>query len=233
MNIDGMMPLSDRRYTPGFGNFGVTPLSPANFPMQWYSCREQFHSYADPAGLREFHFAHTPGRGADIARFIYQLERHLDLVEKSLFKYTDRPDVVWVKVAAWWVRNFMRFSFFTCALRGASLWDKTTPVLDWLQNNTAYLNATKPATRRFLDGYTWYTGNIRGWNRQFTGHDLKRQLATKELESLLIRPLFTDRERHNAVAALAKQMWDDAKQPWGRSEEFWFKAAEKIDAKGW
>lgn len=177
--------------------------------ITWNRCREAFHAYADLVRQREYFFWHSVNWGPNVAALVNHVENHLRLGDKSTFSYTQKPTVTYVRVSPWWVTQPMRHQFFTCCLR-ASLTFNRHKTRDWLNHLASYryLGGTMPAVRRFLEGFTQYTGNITGWYRQF-------QNNPGDLNTLLVRP---DQEN---ISRIAYFKWLDAGQPHGRDQEFW------------
>lgn len=194
--------------------------------LNWFGCREGFHTYVDPIRQGNFYFVHHAKRGVDVANFIYRLEEMMELTRKSLFKYTENEAVCYVEVAPWWLDLPMRYSFYTIALRAAMNWQRHQK-MDWRTTllSQPYAGATPTAVDRFLAGYTHYTGQVRGWSRQFTGQDNNYVITPAQIQTLLVKPRYTDAERYAFIQNLAYEKWEKAGKPCSDGSNFW-KTAE-------
>jgi hypothetical protein len=227
--VEGTKPLvKGGVYVQPNGCFGIVTKSqptPRNKEITdivtWQGCRDSFHVVADLVKLREYYYTHHANGGPDIADYIYRVESHLGIKEKTKFQYTENNKVSWVIASPWWVCNQMRNSFFTICLRAALLWRRNAN-MNWrdvlfLQN---YAATTRKAVERFLDGYTHYTGLIRGWARQFTGYDQGSPPTATQLEGLLI----TQKE---VVEKMAYFKWVNAGKPQDCQDRFWDEAEKE------
>ena len=229
--IEGTEKLATGTYAQPPGYFGVySKVTDGKLAtkISWFGCREGFHTYANPIRQGNFYFVHYGNRGVDVAHFIYRLESMLNITHKSLFKYTDNAAICYVRTAPWWLDQPMRYSFFTIAMRAALNWQRQQK-MDWrtVMLSQIYAGATPHAVDRFLAGYTYHTGTAIGWNNEFTGHLKGRKLTQAELESLLIKPRFTDGERFAFIEKLAYAKWEAAGRPNSDGSDFWKKAEDE------
>lgn len=163
-----------------------------NKPHDWTSCREQF--FLDFKVSDEgFYFSHEKGETEQVASFIRQVEKVLDLEEYSSFAPTTCPHVMWVEPSDFWVDQLLKLSLFTILLRCGRNYD-------WGEDNfeealfSYYLSeTTKDAVLRFLFGHTEvmsdvdidFNSDLRykiGWHKTFAN---KSQSYVK---SKLVRP---------------------------------------------
>jgi hypothetical protein len=215
------------------GYFGVVDKN----AITWYGCRETFHTRIDPVKLREYYYVNnmenagaTAARAGsatstDVAHFMYKIEKHLD-VEKSNFMFTDNKTVMWVSASPWWVENPMRHAFFTVALRAALKWDRTKST-NWKEVllSHPYANETREAVERFLEGNTEYTGNVRGWKRQFSLAD--RHLIPNQETDIIKLLKLPEEEKNKRISKIAYGTWEKLGKPYGKCIEIWEKAAQK------
>jgi hypothetical protein len=134
-------------------------------PIEWYHCREVFQG--ESRGLKWMLFCHKQNRGLNIVKFIHCIERKLNVRPFTQFGPTQSDKVLWIKLSPWWMKYSMRRSFFTALLRAAQNFNPKKRNYEKTLWTNRYFRQTKYATRRFLRGYTKYTGHITGWNNQF------------------------------------------------------------------
>lgn len=214
--IKELLPFVNSLYNPDAGNFGILLPNNGTIKVTWFGCRENFHKYMKGSG---FYYGCVTGRGNQVAKFIHLVEDYLGLVDKSVFQATVRHNIIWVDTYYWWLENQMKFQFFSICLRASLYWDENLPWLSVLKNQV-YAAPTLSAVDRFLSGYTHYTGNVAGWHKQFYGPEMEG----KNISYLLIKPKYTDRERHTMISKIAEKKWKEAGCPAGRDKEFWFSA---------
>ncbi len=164
---------------PRAGSFGVVKES--NLVTirlsNWIYCREYFHEVS--RGVKNMCFYGTPGFAEKTCAFIDKIEKKIKIPRKTVIGPTQLLNIIWIKPSSWWTKTSMRRSFFTILLRaGANYKDDAEDTLYQyhLANNTRY------AVKRFLSGYTRYTGRKTGWHRQFA------QISKSETHELLIKP---------------------------------------------
>ena len=196
--------------------------------VQWYTCREQFHSYAVKNNVTDFYYTCDPDKQNDVAHFMYHIERWLKLENKSWFKYTEKNNILWVETEKWWTINQMRYQFFTICLRAALNWRRqNNSDLRYTLLQCPYAGSTVEAVDRFLAGYTWYTGTVVGWDKQFAGRlNSNIKPTTGELKRLLVLP---DYERKRRIEEAAYFKWEAAGRPGGDSYHFYADAAREHD----
>lgn len=197
--------------------------------VSWWTCREQFHTFCNNHKTTEFYYRVDDNCGPDTAHFILRIEKHLGLQYKSRFQYTDRANVIWCQPERWWLINPMRFQFFSICLRASLNWRRhENKDLRYILNLYAYAAETPAAVDRFLAGYTWYTGSVVGWKKQFTGTHTSppTPITPQALKRLLVLP---DYERERRIKEAAYFKWMAAGQPEGAS--FYDEAAREHDAR--
>lgn len=171
----------DSPYRPEAGSFA----KPNNFDgerykvVQWYYCRDLFHSRLYNCKL--FFFTHQTSKGRNIAEFMHKIESILGLKSVSEYGPTQRKAVMWIKPSRWWTVKPMRRSLFTILLRAGNNYFHTKDNFQDALFSDPYSFGTRYAIERFMAGYTMYTGKKRGWYKQF--HDEK---LTKEMIDLLL-----------------------------------------------
>lgn len=140
-------------------------------------CREIFHKRQKRS--KHFLFIH-PSLYA-ITTFVHAIEDRLN-VEHSLIESTDDWELLYIYPSEFWRCNKMRYSLFSLILRASLQFYPGQDVFETLFREK-YLEQTRPALVRFLDGYTRYTGwtNRDSWLKAF--HD-------KEANKLLKLPYF-------------------------------------------
>jgi hypothetical protein len=152
------------------------------FINHWYFCREIFHGLLHELDI--FFFSHQKFQTDNVVAFMSILEEKLDVTPRSVFGPTQRKTIMYVKPSRWWLRLAMRRSIFTIFLRaGLNYERKKDNFLDAMLREV-YLKHTWPAVKRFLSGYTVYTGKKRGWHKQFS----EKGLTKKDIQKLLVRP---------------------------------------------
>lgn len=209
---------------------GVYTTSPGCFgtlikdQIKWWGCREQFHTYVDPQRLGNYFFTHPPGQTDNIADFISYVENHFK-IDRSNFMYTDKPTLMWVEASPWWLESAMKHSFYTICLRAGMNWYRDGKRRwDEVLHGHPYLAATRFATQRFLDGFTEYTGNIRGWRQQFEGK------GEDTVSNLLVAPE-EPHIKHDKISKIAYDLWEKNERPCGCDHIFWTAAIEKYRTK--
>lgn len=149
--------------------------------LEWLYCREYFQD--ESQGIKRILFCHKECRSKNIAGFLFRVEETLCLSEKSVLGPTQRYNVSWISVSPWWTKTSMRRSLFTIMLRCGQAYDLKSENFDEALLSVTYARNTQYAIRRFLDGYTKYAGNTKGWNNQF-------KLASDDLvDKLLVKPV--------------------------------------------
>ena len=131
-------------------NFGLIPKRVQQ--ITWYGCREAFHRYINKR--KQFLFA-----GRNCANTIRPIERALNIPNKERAKIVEvREGIYFVDITGFWSDENMRRSLFT--------------ILCKYGRNHHYIQDTKYAFDRFMNGHTHYTGRSGGWYRTFrTNYD--------------------------------------------------------------
>jgi hypothetical protein len=101
---------------------------------------------------------------------------------QTIFAPTNRNSVTWLKVSPWWSEQAMRRSLLTALLRASQIYIPAHDNFEESLWSCRYLKHTQAAVKRFLSGYTWYTGRVCGWDRQF------RYVTSEQLKKLLVKP---------------------------------------------
>lgn len=179
-----------RLYRGSFSKIEYTKFDGTLVAKEWLYCREYFQDESN--GIRRMLFCHSSHRCKNIAAFINIIENKLDLAEKTIIGPTQRYNVSWIKLSSWWSKTSMKRSFFTILLRcGVHYKIKENNFEDALFS-VVYTRHTEYAVKRFMDGYTRYTGKKKGWYNQFYwGGGNKWNFTTpdsNEVNKLLVLP---------------------------------------------
>jgi len=240
--IGGFRGLTDIgvAYSQTVGSFGIVSgrlnqqTLVVNPVTTWYTtCREQFHSFGTAQKCSDFFYVVNPDTQEDVAHFMYHIERWLKLENKSWFKYTEKNSIIWIEAEKWWTINPMRYQFFTICLRAALNWRRRFNAdLRQTLNSYIYARETPEAVDRFLAGYTWYTGNVVGWKKQFfgtgsTGPGHVEKPTVSQLNKLLVLP---DYERERRIKESAYFKWEKDGCPTCDSNYYLQMAAREVDA---
>ena len=163
-------------------------------PRQWYTCREYFQG--NSARIKRLLFCHKAGTGEAVATFLHKVERMLKLGKTeygfSQFGPTQHNKLMWIEPSRWWIMKQMRRSFMTAMLRAGQNYDIRRDNFETTLWTNRYLRQSKYAVRRFLKGYTEYTGSMNGWNNQFFwggGWYEPHPPSNKEVNQLLVKPV--------------------------------------------
>lgn len=150
-------------------------------PKRWIFCREVITSKLK--GARRLLFRHRKRHGKNVAMFIAKVEEKLNINPRTKFGPTQRNNIMWLRVSPWWTSSSMKISLFTALLRAGQNYSLATDNFEKALYSIVYTRKTKAAIERFFNGYTRYTGNIRGWHTQFT-----KVLTEEHLCRLLVAP---------------------------------------------
>jgi hypothetical protein len=86
----------------------------------------------------------------------------------------------------------MKRSLFTILLRCGQNYDFVRGNFEEALNSVSYARNTQYAVKRFLEGNTKYTGNMRGWNLQFywggSFAESPKTPTNDAVDKLLIKP---------------------------------------------
>ena len=190
----------------------------ANNQHHWHSCRDKVQGVA-PEFLRAgMIFTHETGRGPDVAAFLNKIENMLELKEQTVFRETDLPKALWMKLSPFWLSSFMRRSFLTMILRCGARYNRASGDFDAALRSIPYAAESMPAVYRFLAGFTHYVGaptndNSLGWHRIFVSKDAAyaRQFlkADEELISKRAYLKYVERMKHG-IEGCADADWHQA-----------------------
>jgi hypothetical protein len=172
-------------------------------PGPWIYCRDTFHGQTQ--NLKEMLFCHKAGVSENIALFIYKFESILNHTNLTICGPTNINRIMWIKPAQFWIRQPIRRSLFTALLRAAQKYDPVTDNFEEALFSNQYLKSSQPAVRRFLRGYTWYTGNAGGWDNAF------RSRSEKQIEEMLTLKPISDKKLIEFAAELLGTTIDDLK----------------------
>lgn len=138
----------------------------------FHTCREQFQRVFFSSGIL---FIHGKQPGEHVFAFIQVVERRLNLNKKTTAGPTQRNVISWFEVSPFWMSEPMRKSLFTALLRGGlNYHPRTASAFSHAVESQRYLRETKFALKRFLGGYTHFTGRaggVRGWHETFGPRD--------------------------------------------------------------
>lgn len=169
-------------YSPQAGCFGKINKNGQSWDVDIYRCREDFHKFCRKLNYMAFVLnKHTCLQY--VAAFIDRIETVTGVRHETVFAPTNRNNVVWLNVSPWWSEQSMRRNVFTAFLRASQNY---IPVRDNFEEalwSCNYLDRSRDAVKRFLRGYTWYTGRVCGWYRQFAHVE-----SSERLNQLLIKP---------------------------------------------
>lgn len=143
------------------------------------SCREMFQAVFRQA-TENLVYYHPDNERQRIAEFIWKLEDTLGIKHHTRIGPTQRPNYTWFHICSFWLQQPMRRSFFTAALRAARYYNGNN--FKTALYSVRYFTETKPATERFLKGFSWYTGRVTGWQNAFQNR------KEEQLEKLLVVP---------------------------------------------
>ncbi len=183
---------------PGVGWFGYMQLNEALTEwlpvVQWTHCRDIFQDVSSSALVAKGMWFCIGRCSApeNICAFIECVEDRLDLTEKTLFRKTRYPEIIWAKPSSFWIHDFVRRSFFTLCLRCGMRYRRMKDNFDYCMFQHYQISRdTVPAIKRFLKGYTFYPYedpefNTMGWQFLFTNSSGK-PIEGSELEKLLVK----------------------------------------------
>lgn len=175
----------DTPFRPEAGSFGKSKSKEADRYKvgQWHYCRELFHGQLQNLDL--FFFSHNLGKGQFISAFMSKVETIVDAYPLSKFGPTQRKTIMWIEPSKWWTSRGMRRSLYTIFLRCGTEYVLSKDNFDEALMSDPYVMDTEYAVRRFLQGYTQYTGRNRGWHKQFK----ILSPSQKEIDLLLVKPV--------------------------------------------
>ena len=188
------MPDASRHQRLSRGSFSkilYTKFDGTLVAKEWLYCREYFQDESN--GIRRMLFCHSAHRCKNISAFINILENKLNLSEKTIIGPTQRYNISWINVSPWWTKSSMKRSLFTILLRCGVNFRPKENNFEQALFSSIYTKHTEYAVRRFIEGYTTYTGKKKGWYNQFywgggNRWDHKKP-NSEEIDELLIMPL--------------------------------------------
>lgn len=148
--------------------------------VYWEHCRDLFQDAPKISLLKKgMWFCHgvRKNSGENVCHFIDKIENHLGLKVKTEFQKTQNPTIIWCQPSEFWINDFVRKSFFSLALRsGMRYRESKDNFIQVMCEKYKISRETKPAIRRFLDGYTFYPYdnpkyNTMGWHFLFSDMD--------------------------------------------------------------
>lgn len=166
MSLKGMLYI-DTPYRPDSGYFAKPKdLIGSRYTVhQWIGCRDVWHYQLRDLPL--FFYSHGVGETNNIIAFMEKIETMVNVQPRSHFGPTQRKTVMWIEPSRWWTHWAMRRSLFTILLRVARKYHVSKDNFEDALFSEPYTESTEYAVRRFLKGYTHYTGRRRGWYRTF------------------------------------------------------------------
>lgn len=168
-----------------------------------YGCREEFYNYflSSQLGKDNCHFLINILPKFDMEQyqaFLAAVEHTLGISNTIFATKTNLHDnygVCLISINSWWLKSKVRLQFVTCLLRAFTYYknaNRGKPTLDFPLDNVpvneilfsySYLNNTKEATQRFMQGYTLMKKGFKcdGWMYAFS----KRK--TETIEKMLVK----------------------------------------------
>jgi hypothetical protein len=160
-------------------------------PLVFENCRERF-AVAFQEATTGLYFKHQAAKGIDIANFVSKTEIIIRQGPLSKFSITNRDTILWVEPSQFWKSCPMKRSLFTILLRAASAYNSQTDNYEDAIFSQQYLDPTKKAVIRFLNGFTKYVGPdlkisstgtviVDGWKTVFqnkTETEIKKMLVS-------------------------------------------------------
>lgn len=117
------------------------------------SCRESFHS--EWYGRERYILYRTPNPKwrNHFRRFIHMVEKKIGVKRSTVYR-TNRFGVLLIIASPFWASSEVRKEFFSIVLRAAATYNGSN-FYNCLYRNR-YFKETRPATTRFLQGYTQF-----------------------------------------------------------------------------
>lgn len=165
------------------GSFGVIARSGIGTKdekisnITWEGCRDRFQSSSAPEPVMDFLFYHQEGTANHVIDFMRTVEEVIKLKpeDRIEFKKTTHPNVIYVKMSAWW-KYPIRRSLLTALLRCGQVYkDRTVKAFEKALFSQYYLAQTKPAVSAFMQGKTASKlkksarQGFQGWYAHFQG----------------------------------------------------------------
>jgi uncharacterized C2H2 Zn-finger protein len=144
--------------------------------VQWTHCRDIFQDISDYSiEEKGMWFCCRPENIENVCVFIDRVEKKINIKNRSVFKRTPYPNVLWIQPSLFWINDYIRRSFFTLCLRCGMQYRRSKDNFDHaMYEHYEISKQTKPAIKRFLSGYTFYTYEdpdkiTHGWKYLFKG----------------------------------------------------------------
>jgi hypothetical protein len=183
-----------------------------NVPTQWVYCRDAFQQQT-AQGMVEMLFCHKRGMGENVAMFIFRIEEMLKHKNLTLCGPTNIERFMWIRPAKFWIKQPIRRSLFTALLRAGQKYKPDENNFEEALFSDKYLKTSKPAVRRFLAGYTWYTGEVTGgWDLAFRG------LKEEGIKDLLTLKPIKDADLINFAAEMLNLTVDELKSKYRKAK---------------
>lgn len=126
-----------------------------------------------------------------LKNFMKFIEDKLNLPEDSRTRFveTDKKPNILVRIPKWWREEKIRISLYTIFLRAAiSPENQGSEDLDDIVGYHPYLNQTKEAVKKFLNGYTKLQPgehfNISQWRDKFNQQNLDKLIKPEVIENV-------------------------------------------------
>lgn len=170
------------------GNFGIYLKSNSTKYTSWYSCRDTFQGIDSSVLKNGLFFVLSNSNAFDhpdvlkvkydrIDKFLTKIETKLNLKSSKIYK-TNRDNVVYIKLNSFWLKNKIRRSFLTGALRCSVNWNKRSSVQKTMPDYN------EKAVQYFLKGKTKLAHeeleNTHGWRYLFTN------ATTEKIKKMLV-----------------------------------------------
>jgi hypothetical protein len=148
---------------PGHGDF--IPV------IVWTHCRDIFQDVSDYViHQKGMWFYHNQKQGYNVCEFVDKVEERISsrrkITKRTVFMRTPHDNILWIQPGPFWVNEYVRRSFFTLCLRSGQWYRRSKQDFDKAMYHYDIAKTTKPAVERFLEGFTYYTGEIPEFNSQ-------------------------------------------------------------------
>ena len=140
----------------------------------WFTCREQFHASLRKDTAKIYFSTYSVPSTIKILKYV---EKKLNQEFKiTVFKHSD---VIQIENIEFWMKSSLRKHFLTAILRCGSQWNRKFTIN---QNLSGFFKNTAPAARKFLNGYTVYSGKFYGWFNSFNCREIwNRSIGFKKI----------------------------------------------------
>lgn len=148
-------------------------------PIKFEDCRERFATQWGKK-TKGFFFKHRKDEGKKIALFVLKTEQIVRQKNFSNFARTNHDTILWVEPSYFWRSCKMRRQLFTLILRAGMNYDPDRDNYEEAMFNQDHLKQTKNAIRRFLYGFTKYTGELPSGSSNLESSGWHKLLRTKD-----------------------------------------------------